>query len=123
MQRSKVVLPQPDGPSRQTSSPAATSRETLSSAVKAPKRLRTPRTFIGAPGLARALAIELFMDGPHLADEGHAREGMRRLCGNKAKAADSGIGEFGSDRRHFLGQPEKRRRQARGFSLLEAIQV
>ncbi|MNY27044.1 hypothetical protein D3C86_1609250 [compost metagenome] len=68
MQRSKVVLPQPDGPSRHTSSPAATSRETLSSAVKAPKCFCTPRTFIGAPGLVRAVAIELFMDGPHLAD-------------------------------------------------------
>ena len=51
MQRSKVVLPHPEGPSRHTSSPAATSSETLSSAVKAPKRLLTLRTFIGTPHL------------------------------------------------------------------------
>ena len=40
--RSKVVLPQPDGPSRQTKLPRATLRATLSTAVKAPKRLDSP---------------------------------------------------------------------------------
>src|SRR5471032_1838354 len=91
MQRSKVVLPQPDGPSRHTSSPAATSRDTLSSAVKAPKRFCTPRTFIGAPGFVMAV----FMEAPHQTDEGHPRQAMRPSCGRKAKRGDSGIGGFG----------------------------
>jgi hypothetical protein len=39
MMRSKVVLPQPDGPSSATSSPVGKSRETLSSAVKLPNCL------------------------------------------------------------------------------------
>ncbi|MNP10291.1 hypothetical protein D3C76_1024360 [compost metagenome] len=70
MQRSKVVLPQPDGPSRHTSSPAATSSDTLLSAVKAPKRLWIPRTFICAPGEM------LFMAGPHRRDGAM----LGRLC-------------------------------------------
>src|SRR5260370_37403279 len=37
--RKVVVLPQPDGPSRQTTSPAATSRSTSRTATKLPKRL------------------------------------------------------------------------------------
>ena len=36
MQRSNVVLPQPEGPSRVTNSPALTARETSSSAVTVP---------------------------------------------------------------------------------------
>ena len=94
LQRNKVVLPHPEGPSRHTSSPAATSSETLSSAVKAPKRLLTLRTFIGTPGWVKAVAFEWFMDAPHQADGGHPRGTMRTRCGSKAKAADSGIGEF-----------------------------
>ena len=42
--RSSVVLPQPEGPRKQTSLPLSTSSETASSAVKAPKRLVTPST-------------------------------------------------------------------------------
>ncbi|MCY1418532.1 hypothetical protein D9M71_340930 [compost metagenome] len=93
MQRNRVVLPQPEGPSRHTSSPAATSRETSCRAVKAPKRLWIPRTFICAPGFATAV----FMAGPHRTNEGHARRAMRRFCGAEAKVADSGIGRFWCD--------------------------
>src|SRR5215470_978282 len=39
--RRVVVLPQPDGPSRQTTSPAATSRSTRSTAVRSPNTLVT----------------------------------------------------------------------------------
>ncbi|MNN80500.1 hypothetical protein D3C81_1972400 [compost metagenome] len=70
MQRNSVVLPQPDGPSRHTSSPAAMSRETSLSAVKAPKRLWMLRTFICAPGVA------LFMARPHQRDGAM----LGRLC-------------------------------------------
>src|SRR5690606_1844462 len=42
MQRSKVVLPQPEGPSRQTRSPACMSRLTWSRAVKEPDCLCSP---------------------------------------------------------------------------------
>ena len=46
MIRSVVVLPQPEGPSRQTTSPGATARSTSRTAVKAPKRLVTRRSSI-----------------------------------------------------------------------------
>src|SRR6185312_16710871 len=42
MIRKSVVLPQPDGPRKQTNSPSSTARLTPSSAVTAPKRLRMP---------------------------------------------------------------------------------
>src|SRR5688500_19002455 len=44
MIRSSVVLPQPEGPSRQTNSPCATERLTPRSATKAPKCFSTPST-------------------------------------------------------------------------------
>src|SRR5436190_22545160 len=44
MTRRVVVLPQPDGPRRQTTSPAATDRSTSLTAVKEPKRLVTLRS-------------------------------------------------------------------------------
>jgi len=44
MMRSSVVLPQPDGPSRQTNSPWPTERLTSRSATKLPKCLETPST-------------------------------------------------------------------------------
>ena len=44
MTRNSVVLPQPEGPRKQTSLPLSTSSETASSAVKAPKRLVAPWT-------------------------------------------------------------------------------
>src|SRR5207245_267335 len=46
-----VDLPQPEGPSRQTNSPAATSRSMRSSATIAPNSLRTPRTSRAASGM------------------------------------------------------------------------
>ena len=53
MARSSVVLPQPEGPRKQTSSPLAMSSETSFSAVKLPKRLTRPR--MRMDGLARRL--------------------------------------------------------------------
>ena len=52
--RSSVVLPQPEGPRKQTSLPFSTSSETSSSAVKAPKRLVTAltRRCMGSSGRA-----------------------------------------------------------------------
>src|SRR5687767_419641 len=44
--RSVVVLPHPEGPSRQTTSPTPTSRSTVSTAVSLSKRLVTPRSEI-----------------------------------------------------------------------------
>src|SRR6185295_18502100 len=44
MMRSRVVLPQPDGPSKQTNSPWATDRLTSRRATKLPKCLETPST-------------------------------------------------------------------------------
>ena len=44
MMRSNVVLPQPDGPRRQTNSPWLTARLTSRSAAKLPKCLETPST-------------------------------------------------------------------------------
>src|SRR6185436_15798320 len=41
--RKAVVLPHPDGPSRQTSWPCSMTRDTLSSTVSPPKRLVSPR--------------------------------------------------------------------------------
>src|SRR5688572_26394336 len=46
MMRSSVVLPQPEGPSRATSSPDSTSRLTLRSAWKSPNCLLTLRISI-----------------------------------------------------------------------------
>src|SRR5687768_2441571 len=48
MMRSSVVLPQPEGPSRQTNSPWATDRLTSRRATKAPKCLETPSTLSAA---------------------------------------------------------------------------
>src|SRR5262252_399616 len=42
--RRRVVLPQPDGPSRVNSSPSATARSARSTAVTAPNRFTTPST-------------------------------------------------------------------------------
>src|SRR5918996_5087507 len=46
--RKVVVLPQPDGPSRQTTSPAPTSRSTASTATNRSKRLVTLRSSMSA---------------------------------------------------------------------------
>ena len=48
--RSRVVLPQPDGPTRATNSPAPTSRSIRSSASVSPNRRETPRIEIGSTG-------------------------------------------------------------------------
>src|ERR671923_1451235 len=44
MMRRSVVLPQPEGPRKQTSSPCATERLTSRRATKPPKVLQTPST-------------------------------------------------------------------------------
>src|SRR5256886_10955399 len=54
IRRSVVVLPQPEPPTRETSSPRPISSESPSTAVDAPKRLVTPAT------LMRTSARELF---------------------------------------------------------------
>ena len=57
MMRMRVVLPQPDGPSRLKNDPAGRSRVTSSTAVTAPKRLVTPSTRMAPPVvLARAVS-------------------------------------------------------------------
>src|SRR5688500_14592137 len=48
MMRSSVVLPQPEGPRRQTNSPWATASVTSRKATKAPKCLETPSTLSAA---------------------------------------------------------------------------
>src|SRR5262245_32893948 len=63
MARSRVVLPHPEGPRKQTNSPSATSSEMSPSAVKSPKRLlrlRTSRWLVTWPGslrLRRRIAV------------------------------------------------------------------
>src|SRR3954453_16107313 len=56
--RSRVVLPQPDGPSSETSSPAATARSTPSSTVAAPKRFAAP-AISKKPGLTERKTLRL----------------------------------------------------------------
>src|SRR5207249_1504310 len=51
MALSRVDLPQPEGPSRQTNSPAATSRSIRSKATMPPNSLRTLRTWMAASGM------------------------------------------------------------------------
>src|SRR5262245_26282137 len=59
MMRSSVVLPQPDGPRKQTNSPCATARSMSSSAVKLPNCLRMPlslrKVVTGRGGVAAGL--------------------------------------------------------------------
>src|SRR5262245_19472548 len=62
MMRSSVVLPQPDGPSRQTNSPCATDRLTSRSAEKPPKFLETPST-LSAEALRAAASLLGFCFG------------------------------------------------------------
>src|SRR5258706_1059514 len=55
--RSRVVLPQPELPSRANSSPGPISRSTLSTATTAPKRLDAPSTLtMGSLNLDRSSA-------------------------------------------------------------------
>src|SRR5712671_5098465 len=105
--RSKVVLPQPEPPSRANSSPRSMARSTLSTAVTAPKRLLTPSiqtigaTVNSSPRLdggpqPRALAhllgiaggdgVEAGAHGGRRVDQGIVRDvlgqqGRRRLVG------------------------------------------
>src|SRR5262245_61702798 len=57
MMRSSVVLPQPEGPSRQTNSPWATDRLTSRSAEKPPKSLETPSTPTALPLLGFCFGV------------------------------------------------------------------
>src|SRR5258706_14727952 len=61
MTRSSVVLPEPEGPSRATSSPAGTSRLTPFSAVKPPNRLVTLLTSML---MSYSLLVALVQDAP-----------------------------------------------------------
>src|SRR5437868_6527932 len=69
--RSVVVLPQPDGPSRQTTSPAATLRSTSRTARKLPKRF-----VIRLSSIVDMTVPRLALDGA----EGHAAQQMVLQC-------------------------------------------
>src|SRR6202023_2301862 len=58
MMRNSVVLPEPDGPSRATSSPERISRSTWSRAVKAPKRRLTSCSVIFMDSLLHRAGLE-----------------------------------------------------------------
>src|ERR1700761_6291332 len=93
--RSVVVLPQPEGPRRHTTSPAATDRATLCTAVKLPKRLvtclssivaiRSCLTFDGAKGDTTQKLI--------LQCEGHYddRDQKQRLDRRQKSPADANV--------------------------------
>src|SRR5262249_13568175 len=76
--RRRVVLPQPDGPSRVNSSPSATVRSARSTAVTAPNRFTPPSARLiprGGSG-ARLLLLQLVP----LRLDGGAKLGLGRLC-------------------------------------------
>src|SRR5258706_9321072 len=86
MIRSRLVLPEPDGPRRATSSPVGTVRLTSATATKGPKDFVTERTSMdtwvlrgGYPGLGRAPFHERFGDEGHEGEEGE--EGGHRKGG------------------------------------------
>ena len=58
MQRSVVVLPQPEGPSRLTNSPSAMSKLTWSMIVLSPKRLTSPLMVMPVPMLQTVTCSE-----------------------------------------------------------------
>src|SRR5215510_6924277 len=72
MMRSRLVLPEPEGPRRATSSPVGTVRLTSFTATKEPKALVTPRTSIDI-GFLRASAGRAPLDRG-LQHEGHEGE-------------------------------------------------
>src|SRR5215510_678653 len=81
--RRVVVLPQPEGPSRQTTSPAATSRSTWSTAVRSPKTLVSLSSAIVdmASPLDRAegdAAQEMVLQQERHDDDGHEEERLDR---------------------------------------------
>ena len=57
MMRSSVVLPQPDGPTKQTSSPRSIVRSTDCSATKLPKALWMPCSYRAAAAIALILDL------------------------------------------------------------------
>src|SRR5438445_3925010 len=61
--RSVVVLPQPDGPSRQTSCPWSIRSETLSTTASDPKRLVRPRKSTDANHITPHLRV-LYLNTP-----------------------------------------------------------
>src|SRR5476651_194821 len=123
--RNKVVLPQPEGPSRETNSPWPTPRSTPSSTVAAPKDLVAPETsrkarsattglegHLAIPALDPAVAFlgdELPVEIVHL---DVAADAERRLGGSVGREGE-GLGlklvlQFGAQQhvdqrqRHFL---------------------
>src|SRR6185369_11778826 len=62
--RSSVVLPQPEGPRKQTNSPCRIPRLTSCRAVKAPKSLRIWRSSRNRSGLTRSLLLALAVVAP-----------------------------------------------------------
>jgi len=87
--RRSVVLPQPEGPSKATNSPAATSREMPSMAGEAwPKLRRTSRNRTAAP--ARALSGSVILQ--------HRMHRHRRNLGPSAQAGQLDQHRHGFDR-------------------------
>src|SRR5262249_43657079 len=87
--RKVVVLPQPEGPSRHTTSPAATSRSTSRTATKLPKRFvswRRAMVDIGS-ALDRAesdATQQILLQGERHQDDGNEKERLDR--GQKSPA-------------------------------------
>src|SRR3954471_6168995 len=85
MTLSSVDFPQPDGPSRQTNSPGATSRSMFSSARRSgPKRLLTPRRRTAGSGMFQpvAPAQEPIVEARHPGVDGEAEQADRDHAGH-----------------------------------------
>src|SRR5690606_4799999 len=78
--RSTVVLPQPDGPSSEMSSPAPTSKFKLSTAVTSPKRLTTCFNRISATGRYPLLSRQPIGNGRTDGDDDDEKNAHRRAA-------------------------------------------
>src|SRR6185312_2246874 len=106
--RKVVVLPQPEGPSRQTTSPAATSRSTWSTAVRSPKTLVSLSSAIVdiASPLDRAegdAAQEMMLQQERHDDDGHEEQRLdrRQQAPAHADVAADGLGHGDRHRARF----------------------
>src|SRR5690242_7735453 len=82
--RSKVVLPQPDGPSKATNSPSCTSSETPCNAACAPKNLVTDSMRISAIFRVRSStgdAPQGEQVAAHEENEQHRRQDQQQTAG------------------------------------------
>src|SRR4029453_16429777 len=81
--RSVVVLPQPDGPSRQTSCPWSIFKETLSTTASEPNRLVRPRKSTDANRLTPTLVFARISARLGMPVYGQKRVGKGRGLGNE----------------------------------------